>query len=142
MFPANLDTKDGQWVAAKATANWHLASVCLSDAARYMTMAAAHQMATADDADHWLDEMSRHLDRALAAIGYRMVPVDQPTPKEARRKALEDAAKVSDSYAKKLAKKSLAGRFSRRIGVTVRPMALQAIGIAAAIRALISEPSK
>ena len=136
MFPANLDTKDGQAAAIKAIADWQLASLGLSDATRYATMAAAHKMATSTDADHWLDEATRHLDAALAAIGYRMVPVDQPTPEEARRLALEEAEKaVLASARKSLGVDSYSAGFEDGC-------ACQNDDDVDAIRALISEPSK
>ncbi len=90
MFTANLDTKDGQAAAVVAKMDMVMASIFLHDAARYMTMGAAHKMATGGSAEHWVERSLDGLKTALAAIGYRMVPVDQPTPKEARRLALEE----------------------------------------------------
>ena len=90
MFPGTLDTKEGQAAAIKATMDMAAASVCLHDAARYIAMADAHQMATGETNELWIDLTIDSVGRALSAIGYRMVPVDQPTPEEARRQALEE----------------------------------------------------
>ena len=91
MFPGTLDTKEGQAAAIKAKMDMATASVCLHDAARYMTMAYSLQLATGETAGHWtINSALGSLEIALAAIGYRMVPIDQPTPEEARRLALEE----------------------------------------------------
>ena len=91
MFPANLDTKDGQAAAVVAKMDMVMASIFLHDAARYIAMAYSLQLATGETAGHWtINSAVDALCRALAAIGYRMVPIDQPTPEEARRLALEE----------------------------------------------------
>ena len=89
MFPGTLDTKDGQAAVIRATGvadamavHLHVAASCMAKVAR--------RMATDAEAGTCIDQALGSIELALAAIGYRMVPLDQPTPEEARRLALEE----------------------------------------------------
>ena len=141
MFPGTLDTKEGQAAAVAAKIDVGKASACLHDAARYMAMAWAHHMATGENADHWFNSSIDGLGRALAAIGYRMVPVDQPTPEEARRLALE---KMEQSFRALPRHKRVRGEpgYADQMCVRADGSWLKAQDAFDAIRALLSELSK
>ena len=142
MFPANLDTKEGQAAAIKATMDMAAASVCLHDAARYIAMAYSLQLATGETAGHWtINSAVDALCRAISAIGYRMVPVDQPTPEEARRLALEEAALNCEAEADRCDDAARWGG-SKAYVARCNAAAYAQRDAAHRIRALMKEPSK